>query len=368
MTDVPVTAAWTIAVVLAAGGWPAAAGAAAGVALVIRPNLALVAVALFAWIVLARRHPVRFAAALAPFVLLVGAINATLYESALVSGYGTLEEVYAWSNAATNVRQFSAWTLGTQTPLVLLPLLYIVMPRWFPESRVPYPRLLVVAVAGALKLSYLFYQPFDAWWYLRFLLPIWPIMMVLTVAAVAVLAERLARPAATPATAAIVVMLALNGVRVALDRFAFDVGRAERRYLDVARFIESHTDRRAVILAVQHSGTIRMYAGRLTLRFDQLDPAWLDRALAFLQVNGRHPYLVVEAGEEALFRARFGASGLGVIDRAPLGWLEGAKVSVYDTVKGAEQATPLAISDAASRRTGWRCDPPSVWPPPSRIE
>jgi len=32
-------------------------------------------------------------------------------------------------------------------------------------------------------LSYLVYQPFDVWWYLRFLLPMGPVMMLLTAAA-----------------------------------------------------------------------------------------------------------------------------------------------------------------------------------------
>src|SRR5262249_18924514 len=46
MTDVPVTAAWTIAAALAATEWPLAAGLAAGGALFIRPNLAALAVAI----------------------------------------------------------------------------------------------------------------------------------------------------------------------------------------------------------------------------------------------------------------------------------------------------------------------------------
>jgi hypothetical protein len=35
-----------------------------------------------------------------------------------------------------------------------------------------------------------------------------------------------------------------------------------------------------VILSVQHSGSLRIYADRLTLRFDALDPLWLDRTVA----------------------------------------------------------------------------------------
>ncbi len=367
MSDVPVTAAWTLAVVLSIAGWSTMAGIVAGVALIIRPNLAGVAIALLIWLALTRRNPMRFLAGMIPFVFVIGAINASLYESALVSGYGTLEEVYAWSYWWPNVRQFAAWMFSTQTPVVLLAGLYLVVPRWFPPSPVPYPRVLLIGLGAAVTLSYLFYLPFDAWWYLRFLLPIWPVMMVLTVAAIEVIAHQVARSATPVVVGIAVVLLALNGLRVASARLAFDIGRGERRYIDVARFIESHTDQRAVVLALQHSGTIRLYAGRLTLRFDQLDPSWLDRAVDFLAASGRHPYIVLEGHERSLFAARFSASAHGALPGQPMAQLDAAQVSVYDALK-TTAGTPLAIAAAASRRTGWRCDPPYTWPPALRTE
>ena len=367
MTDVPVTAAWTLSLVLAVADRPTAAGIAAGVALLIRPNLAAIALALLFWIALVRRRPLRFALAFAPFVALLAAINGSLYESPLISGYGTLHELYAWSHAATNLRQFSTWVFQTQTPIVLLGAIYLFAPRRFPSSGVPHPRTMIVAVAGAVALSYLFYQPFDAWWYLRFLLPAWPIAMVLTAAAIDALVRRVVTNGATVLTSVIVGVLAINGLRIAVARSAFEIGRGERRYVDVARFVESHTDRRAVIVALQHSGTIRLYAGRLTLRFDQLDPAWLDRAVAFLTASGRHPYVVLQADEEAAFRSRFASSAIGRLERAPIAQLNGGQVNIYDAAASSD-GPPLAIAAVASRRTGWRCDLPDVWPPPLRID
>src|SRR5262249_44610778 len=340
MTDVPVTAAWTLALVSAVGrrpgpageesSGPLVAGLASAIAILIRPNLAPVALALAGWLWLVRRDWGRFAAGCAPAILALGFFNASLYESALISGYGTLSEVYAIGNAATNVKQFGAWLVATQTPAVLLSALYIAVPRAFPESPVPRPRVLCAACAGAIALAYLFYQPFDAWWYLRFLLPVWPIMMVLTAASLDALCVR-ARPVwRVVLCAAIPAALCVNGVRVARAHSAFDIGRAERRYVDVARFVADRTEGASVMIALRHSGTLRMYAGRLTLRFDQLDPAWLDRAVAFLQQRGRHPYIVVEAGERALFQRRFGGSSeVGRLAWPPIGRLESADVHVF---------------------------------------
>jgi hypothetical protein len=364
MTDVPVSAAWTLALVLSLGGWPAGAGVAAGAALLIRPNLAAVAIALLGWLMLTRRHPLRFLLGLLPFAGVLAIINASLYESFTVSGYGTLQELYSWSYAATNLRQFARWTFDTQTAIVAIAVLSFVLPRVFPASRVPYPRVLLIAVGGAITLSYVFYQPFDAWWYLRFLLPAWPILMVVTVAAIVAVAERLAKPFAPAVALLAVAALAANGLRVAAMRSAFEVGRGERRYVDVARFIEANTDRRAVIFALQHSGTLRLYAGRLTLRFDQLDPAWFDRAIAFLAASGRHPYIVVQGDEESGFKARFESSAIGRLEQPPIAQLNGGQVNVYDATGASRSASPLAIAATSSRRAGWRCDSPNAWPPP----
>ena len=48
-----------------------------------------------------------------------------------------------------------------------------------------------------------------------------------------------------------------------------------------------------------------------------LDPAWLDRALAFARAKGLEPYLLLDSAEEPAFRARFAASAVGRLDWPP---------------------------------------------------
>jgi hypothetical protein len=43
----------------------------------------------------------------------------------------------------------------------------------------------------------------------------------------------------------------------------------------------------------QNAGPTRYYGGRATLRFDLLDEAWLDRAVAWLASQDRHPYVLL---------------------------------------------------------------------------
>jgi len=378
MTDVPVTAAWTLALVLTVSGRPFAAGLAAGVATLIRPNTVPIALPLLAWTaangdraigaVLSR--VARAAAGMAPATMAVAAIDASMYGGPLLSGYGTLGDLYSLSHVTTNVRQFSRWIVDTQTPVVSIALLYFAAPSWFPAPRIRYPRVILGATLATSVASYLFYQPFDAWWYLRFLLPMWPVLMLLTSGAIVALARGLVPRAAVPVVVMSVGLLAAYGVRSAVAREAFDIGRAERRTIDLARFVSTHTDPDAVMISLQHSGTLRLYGGRLTLRYDQLDPVWLDRAVAFLQANGRHPYVVLEDGEVEPFRLRFGSRNrVGRLDWRPFATLPSPYIAVYDAVDpSAAAAEPLAIGASASRRSGWRCDLPLVWPPVMRMK
>ena len=368
MSDVPVTAAWTLALVLTTARRPLAAGLAMSMAIAIRPNLAPLAVLLFVWTAWSAgwRPSFAFAIGTAVSVIGIGVFNARVYESALTSGYGTTGDLYSLHYFSTNVRQFAAWIADVETPLVALAGLFFVAPALLPPAVIPRPRLLLGGTIVVVLLSYLFYQPFDAWWYLRFLLPMWPVMMLLTAAALETIANRWLRPAYPFAIAAMVGFFAWHGLSVAGHRSAFELGRGERRYVDVARFVAGHTDPNAVILSVQHSGSLRLYADRLTLRYDALDPLWLDRVVAYLQSIGRRPYYVLDGAEVAAFKVRFGdANRMGTLDWPPMATF-GGTIAIYDPIDRRPGESPLAI--AGTRGTHLLCDPPQIWPPVLRIK
>jgi hypothetical protein len=203
----------------------------------------------------------------------------------------------------------------------------------------------------------LFYTPFDAWWYLRFLLPMWPVLLLLTVVGISGIACRVFRRAEGArgwVVAAIVVALTAYGLRVAVERRVFDLADGQRRYAEVGRFLVHLTEPNAVILSWQHSGSIRLYADRLTLRFDILDPAWLDRAIEYLQAAGRHPYIVIEEFEEPKFRKRFeSVSRIGALDWQPVAEFESPRLAIYDAIERANQHAPLVLgARAGSGRCG----------------
>src|SRR6185503_4436753 len=131
----------------------------------------------------------------------------------------------------------------------------------------------------------------------------------------------------------------------------------------------SHTDADAVILGVQHTGSLRIYANRLTLRYDLLEPAWLDRAVDYLRSIGRRPYFVLDGAEVDAFKRRFGSMNrTGTLDWPPVATL-GSIVSVYDPLDraGGTSSSPLAIGRTRAPRDGF-CDPPQDWPPALRLK
>ena len=172
-----------------------------------------------------------------------------------------------------------------------------------------------------------------------------------------------------PAVAAVLVGWSAYGLHVAASRAVFELGRGERVYVDVGRYVGAHTEPDAVILSMQHSGSIRWYADRLTLRYDRIEPAWLDRVLDHLQARGRHPYLVLAEFEEAEFRRRFAAvSRIGALDWKPIAVYPPTRVAVYDVADRSATQSPTMISATGRTRARWRCDPPQIWPPRRRTK
>ncbi len=148
--------------------------------------------------------------------------------------------------------------------------------------------------------------------------------------------------------------IGVSGVTQAVRRDAFGAARGEAKYIEVARTVESLTGPDDVIIAAQHSGSIRYYAGRLTVRWDVGDPAWLDRTVEWLAAHGHHPYFVLEPQEVDDLRARFGATNMSArLDWAPMVSFRGGAVTMYDGVRrDARDGTHGRA--AAARRARWR--------------
>jgi hypothetical protein len=178
--------------------------------------------------------------------------------------------------------------------------------------------LLLAAIAGTVFAIYAFYIPFDAWWFLRLLLPAWPALCIGS-AAVIMAVSRLAGVRAREAQVVALIALGLYTAFLARRLNVFPDNEGERRYATIAELVQHATEPSSLILASIHTGPLRYYAGRDTMRFDLLDEAWLDRAVAWLTAQGRHPYFLIEDWERPIFERRFAAlNTLGRLDLSPM--------------------------------------------------
>jgi len=99
-----------------------------------------------------------------------------------------------------------------------------------------------------------------------------------------------------------------------------------------ARWVRDHTPPEAVVMAMQHSGSVTYYGHRDILRYDFVDGARLDDVVTSLREGGRPAYLLVDAWEEGEFRRRFSGHGeIGSLDWPPLAEIAaGVRVRLYE--------------------------------------
>ena len=356
MSDVPVAALWLAALILARRPSTAAAilaGLVSSLAILVRPNLAPLLMLVAAVCVTVRPpHPsasrlvgssaVGDATALAsrrnyrwtraiwpllaavPGVVALGAIQAVRYGSPLGSGYGSFDDLFSLSNVAPNLARYPRWMTETHTPLIWLWLLAPLAIARLDRGVRAFGWLLYV-FAGAVVLAYLPYVYFrpDEWSYTRFLLPAVPLMAVLVALVLLTAARRIVPRAPVAAAAAVTLLVAGLSAYHALSLGVFGMRDGERKYPRAGGFVSQRLPAKAFVLAAQHSGSIRYYSGRPTLRWDLLDAASLDRAIASLRRAGYEPYAVLDVEEDERFRAYFGARDqqavAGLIPMATLG-------------------------------------------------
>ena len=89
------------------------------------------------------------------------------------------------------------------------------------------------------------------------------------------------------------------------DMSMLKLREGESVYYSTGRYVRRVLPKNAVILSMQHSGSLRMYAERLTMRYDWLEGPWYRRALETLVAKGYRPYLVLSEFEEPDFRKQF---------------------------------------------------------------
>lgn len=328
MSDVVATA-WLLAAVWALvreTPRPALAGVAAGVSFLTRPG-GLGAVAALALLTVLQQPASRmralahFAAGVAPWVAVQALLQWHLFGSPWQTGYGSLGALYAGTSVIENLRIYGqalisihslAWLVAVLAGLVALR-----------RDRAAWVvTLLVVSIA-----PYLLYFRFDHWETLRFILPAVVLLDVCAAAGAAWLARRALPIGWRPSALVVAAVLAcLNAAAFLRAEGVPRLMEQERRYALTADWVAQHTAPTALVLSGQHSGSIRHYAGRTTLRWDLMAPSDLEPVLQSARARGISVYTALDRAEQEPFDARFAQSLGRSTTPAPLTRLPGAQI------------------------------------------
>lgn len=315
MNDVVTAALWLMAIALTHRS--AAAGLCAGLAILVRPNLAPLIVVITAMSMVQHaesRARLRALAAVAagalPGVVIMLWLNTALYGGPFTTGYGSPSELFAVSHVPRNLSNYGRAIVTTQ---YAVPALALAAPLVLTGAARRQAWLLLSYVL-VVTATYLLYSPFPEWWYLRFLMPALVVTLIL---ASVVLTDVLTRAGMRGLLPMAAVVLGILGTRTAAERDAFHLHRLEGRYRQSAELVRERLPGNAVVITEWESGSIRFHADRGVVLWESLDPAWLDRALTWLRSKGLRPYLLFERGEERRFRERFRGQEAGALDWPP---------------------------------------------------
>lgn len=357
MSDVPAAAACAVAFYFVLDRRPRAAlaaGLAAGLAVAIRPNLAPCLALFGLWYLVPFVRPgesdrrsafiqgVIFTAGLAGGAVVILAFHNAVTGSPFVSTYGSMSGAFALDHFWPNLTRYVARLVDSQTPVVVAGVAALALPlrRLWPAATERLAFIVIGLFVVAMWVMYSLYIVFDEWWYLRFLLPTWPFLMLGVGTVFAAIARR-GRTAAAAVTVAVLV-LGVHQVAIAEGRFVFDLWKNERRYVTVAREVRRMTDRTSAIFSMQHSSSIRYYGGRVSIRYDAMEPPWIDRSVDWLATRGIRSYLLVDDWEIPWLRERFpGRRIIERLDEPPLLHYQGtSQVYLFDLTGPRDPTVP----------------------------
>jgi hypothetical protein len=362
MSDVPAAFWWTLSFYLLQQGSPAAvfaAGLAASIAAIVRPNL---------WVLAALTVPIvwwwrrsgpslrlalLFGGGLAPGIVAFALWEQLLYGSLGMTGYGRLQDLFALAHVWPNLQRYPSWLVSLHSPVILLALIapLVLFLAGDSESRrnAAPVRTAVCALilVVALQAFYLAYSVYDSWAFTRFLLPTLPLVFAL-VAAVVVTLPRFWAPVRVLVCLLFLVTMVPFGVRTSRARGVFHVAEGERRFGQAAARVASLTPARSAIFSMLHSGSVSYYTDRPIVQWNEVPRGSLRQFAQELSDLGHPPYLLLDDTERADFDARHADETPEKLGLTPIVVVESPRVCLFDLSSSASVGSSFSLASGAS--------------------
>ena len=294
-----------------------------GLAIWVRPNLALLVLPTGLWFLVKRdwKRLLAFGLLLVPFVAVEGAVNNYLYGAPWATGYGDPPFSHSLADAVQRAERYLVRLQDQQAGIGLI-LLVVGIAFGKLSWRL---RLFLVGVAAPLFLFFSFYTIDDAWWYGRFLLPILPTVALLEASVLVRLAEAgRYREARMGALAIGAVAFGYASIGYASSHDVFRQADGDQRYRVAAEYARAHVRQPALVLTMQHSGTLRFYGDMPSARYDLGSLPELLGTIDRVRQAGGQVYLLadqwefdsIQKGNRAVLLA--GAEKIGQVEPGPV--------------------------------------------------
>lgn len=269
---------WALAAVLCGvkarrrNAWALGAGAALGIAVLVRPtNLLLVIPLAFALPVTLRALALFFTGGV-PFAAALAAYDLHCYGSLFQSGYGKTGLLGAVSlgNFPPRFRHYGGWILRSLTPLI--PIAWIGLAA---DRRAAWrDRALLLSWFATFFLFYCLYEPYDSFWFVRFLLPGVAGLILGAFLAARDLATRLPRRGwLTAIGVASLIVVFWAEARSTRAVGLLNTARYESVYPEICGWAARTLPARSVVLSMAASGALEHYTDLAYARWDWIEPA-----------------------------------------------------------------------------------------------
>ena len=330
---------WSMAAILTAlrsrrrEAWGLGAGAAFGLAFLVRPSSVLLLIPIFFSIRLSPKTLLLFFLGGLPFAGVFCAYNAAAYGHPLMTGYVATrhQDLVMLSNFTIRFRHYIYWLTATMSLTPLLGWLCVAMDR---DVKLR-DRALLISWFGVFLLFYSCYFYYAEWWYTRFLLPGMPALILGTLLVVRDLGKHIERSAAGQKGvwlrwAAVIVLIGvtLGFERQSVERFRLlKVAALDMAQADFCRQSDRLLPRQALLVATEMSGAIRFYTGRPIIRYERVGAEEWQTLQARAAESGYQCYalLLSQEIEEAQKRLPGRWTRLGMLRQISLWQIETAR-------------------------------------------
>jgi hypothetical protein len=243
----------------------AAAGAAFGIAVMVRPTSALLLAPVALALPHGRRAYAMFAAGALPAAAFLAAYQSAAYGHPLASGYGDMSSAFSIALIDTSLRHYLRWLPAIASWLVVLA--PVGMFAWRGELA-PWRTIAAAWVVALFGIYAMYPVTSETWWSLRFVLPAIPLLLVASLAGLQAIAGR-----AAPLVAVLAIPLLIRQPEFQAFR---SVASDERAYREALQLLTLNPTTPRPVLMVQMSGAAMNYTPQLgLLRYDELTPeAW----------------------------------------------------------------------------------------------